>query len=69
MNSKPNTDINQIHALSGAELDAVSGGATVQAFRFKVAGMSISGNYDDKTGEYNVGVNYDGKFVVQGGKV
>ena len=69
MNSKLNTGMNEIHALSAVELDAVSGGAVKQAFRFTVAGMHISGNYDDQTGEYNVGVNYDGKFVVQGGKV
>lgn len=69
MNSTPNAEINEIHALSAVELDAVSGAAPKTAFRFTVAGMSIGGNYDDKTGEYNVGVNYDGKFIVQGGKV
>lgn len=68
MNSKSNIRDSDIRALSHVELDAVSGGAQIQAFRFTVAGMSFSGNYDDKTGEYNVGVNYDGKFIVQGGK-
>jgi hypothetical protein len=69
MNSELNTGINGIRALSAIELDAVSGGAQKVAFRFKVAGMSITGNYDDESGEYNVGVNYDGKFIAQGGKV
>jgi hypothetical protein len=69
MNSKLRRGMNEICALSAVELDAVSGGAYKQAFRFTVAGMHVSGNYDDQTGEYNVGVNYDGKFIVQGGKV
>lgn len=69
MNSKLNTGRNRIRVLSAAELDAVSGGTQKQAFAFTVAGMNIAGNYDDQTGEYNVGVNYGGKFIAQGGKV
>ncbi len=68
MDSKLNIGISEVRSLSAADLDAVSGGVQRVAFRFTVAGMNISGNYDDQTGEYNVGVNYDGKFIVQGGK-
>jgi len=67
MHSKLKT--NEIRALSTDELEAVSGGAEKQLFRFTVAGMHISGKYDDASGEYTVGVNYGGKFVVHEGKV
>lgn len=69
MNAKLNAGLNEIRALSADELDAVSGGAERPLFRFTVAGMHISGKYDDASGEYTVGVNYDGKFVVHEGKV
>ncbi|MBL8883474.1 MAG: hypothetical protein JNL45_10520 [Hyphomicrobium sp.] len=69
MHSKLKTGMNEIRALSADELEAVSGGAEKQLFRFSVAGMHFSGKYDDASGEYTVGVNYDGKFVVHEGKV
>lgn len=69
MNARFNAGLNEIRALSAAERDAVSGGAEKQLFRFTVAGIHISGKYDDASGGYTVGVNYDGKFVVHEGKV
>ena len=66
MKSKLNTGMNEIHALSAIELDAVSGGAYKQAFNFSVAGMKISGGYDDKTGAYDVSVDYGDSYVWQG---
>ena len=69
MNAKIKAGLNEIRALSADELDAVSGGAERPLFRFTVAGIHISGKYDDATGGYTVGVTYDGKFIVNEGKV
>jgi len=66
MKSKLSTGMNKIRALSAVELDAVSGGAYKQAFSFSVAGMKISGGYDDKTGGYDVSVDYGDNYVWQG---
>ena len=75
MKADRNTGMNDIHALSVAELDAVSGGATTKAFDFTVAGMHITGGYDSKNGNYGVVVE-TGKegqsgyhVVAQGGTV
>jgi hypothetical protein len=66
MNSELNTGTKEIRALTAVELDAVSGGAYKQAFSFTVAGMRISGGYDDKTGANDVLVEYGDKYVWQG---
>jgi hypothetical protein len=54
MNANRNTGMNEIRALSAAELDAVSGGEQM-SFNFTVAGMRIHG-YGSSTGEYQVQV-------------
>jgi hypothetical protein len=66
MNSKLTTRMNETRVLSAVELDAVSGGAYKQAFNFSVAGMKISGGFDDKTGAYDVSVDYGDSYVWQG---
>lgn len=66
MNSKADNAMNGIRTLSNGELDAVSGGAYKEAFNFSVAGMNIAGGYDDKTGGYNVVVEYGSSYVWQG---
>lgn len=66
MKLQPETEIEEIQALSAAELDDVSGGAYKQAFNFSVAGMKISGGYDDKTGGYDVSVDYGSSYIWQG---
>ncbi len=68
MSAKLNTGMNEIRALSADELDAVSGGAVVTMYDFKVAGMRITGGYDDK-GKYGVWVEYGNKFIMQGGQL
>ncbi|MBL8883475.1 MAG: hypothetical protein JNL45_10525 [Hyphomicrobium sp.] len=66
MDSKLKTGTNEIRALSADELEAVSGGAHKEAFNFTVAGMKISGGYDDKTGGYSTLVEYGDKAIWQG---
>lgn len=66
MNAELNKEIEGIQPLSPAELDAVSGGAYKQAYSFSVAGMKIAGGYDDKTGAYDVSVDYGDNYVWQG---
>lgn len=66
MNSETNTEIEEMRPLSASELNDVSGGAYKQAFNFSVAGMKIAGGYDDKTGAYDVSVDYGDSYVWQG---
>ncbi len=66
MSPKLTPGMNGMQALSAAELDAVSGAAYKEAFSFSVAGMKISGGYDDKTGGYGVSVDYGDNYVWQG---
>lgn len=66
MDSKPKTRMNEIRALSADELNAVSGGAHKEMFNFTVAGMKISGGYDDKTGGYSTLVEYGSSAIWQG---
>lgn len=66
MDSKLNAGLNEVRALSADELNAVSGGAHKEAFNFTVAGMKISGGYDDKTGGYSTIVEYGSNTIWQG---
>jgi hypothetical protein len=66
MNATRNTGMNDIRALSAAELDAVSGGAESMGFDFTVAGMRIQG-YGGSDGFYGVQVDYGNKFVSRDG--
>lgn len=66
MNSEPNTEIDAIQPLSPTELDDVSGAAYKQAFSFSVAGMKITGGYDDKKGSYDTTVEYGDSYIWQG---
>jgi hypothetical protein len=67
MNANRNTGMNEIRALSAAELDAVSGGIS-GSFDFTVAGMHISGG-GNPDGSWGVEVEYGNKYVTRFGKV
>jgi hypothetical protein len=68
MNASLNAGMNEIRGLSAVELDVVSGGAVVTKYDFKVAGMHITGGYDEK-GKYGVWVQYGKEFIMQGGQL
>jgi hypothetical protein len=68
MNATLNTEMNDVRALSACELDAVSGGAIVKLFDFKVAGMHVVGSANLDTGHYAVWVKSGGTLIIKGGK-
>ena len=69
MIAKLNTEDNEIRALPPGEFDAVSGGAVIKLFDFKVAGMHVVGVANTETGDSASWVRTGDSLYINGKKV
>jgi len=63
------TETNEIRTLSAIEVEAVSGGAVVKLFDFKVAGMHVVGVANTDTGDSVAWVKSGDSLYINGKKV